>query len=169
MYGFCIREFSLKNTCELFLKDTWYKEQAIKNFKLNYINRSIKESEENKDNCSEEKEEKKEEEGENKIGDSNENQKHNINNINENNVTLDNSINIKDYKNKSKIIKVFFDTFPIEEEKKNFKNKQILVRKRGSFKNEKFGNIYVRELRVSRNKLLPYNEFGGRRMFNSGL
>ena len=166
LYGFCIREFSLKNTCELFLKDTWYKEQAIKNFKLNYINRSIKELEEkkeNKDNCSEEKEE------ENKIENSNENQKHDINNINENSVTLDNSINIEDYKDKSKIIKVFFDTFPIKEENKNFENKQILVRKRGSFGNEKIGNIYVRELRVSRNKLLPYNEFGGRRMFNSGL
>ena len=166
LYGFCIREFSLKNTCELFLKDTWYKEQAIKNFKLNYINRSIKELEEkkeNKDNCSEEKEE------ENKIENSNENQKHDINNINENSVTLDNSINIEDYKGKSKIIKVFFDTFPIKEENKNFENKQILVRKRGSFGNEKIGNIYVRELRVSRNKLLPYNEFGGRRMFNSGL
>ena len=71
--------------------------------------------------------------------------------------------------NLSKIIKVFFDTFPIDDEKKNYKNKQILVRKRGSFGNEKNGNILVRELRVSRNKLLPYNEFGGRRMFKNGL
>ena len=67
---------------------------------------------------------------ENKIKNSNENQKHDINNINENSLTLDNSINIEDYKNKSKIIKAFFDTFPIEEGKKIFKNKQILVRKR---------------------------------------
>ena len=169
LYGFYIREFSLKNTCELFVKDTWYKEQAIKNFKLNYINRSIKELEEKKenkeniDNCYEEKKE------ENKIENSNENQKHDINNITENSLTLDNSINIEDYKNKSKIIKAFFDTFPIKEGKKIFKNKQILVRKRGSFRNEKFGNILVRELRVSRNKFLPYNEFGGRRMFKSGL
>ena len=96
---------------------------------------------------------------ENKIKNSNENQKHDINNINENSLTLDNSINIEDYKNKSKIIKAFFDTFHIT----------ILVRKRWSFRNEKFGNILVRELRVSRNKFLPYNEFGGRRIFKGGL
>ena len=175
LYGFCIGEFSLKNTCELFLKETWYQEEAIKNFKLNFIKRSIKELEDdNKDIYSEEdsnyyeeeekSEDKIEEEYDNKKSD--DDPKQDINNSNENINDIDNNIDIEEYKNKSNIIKVFFNSFPIKLNKRYFKNQQILIRKRGSYENEKLGNIYVRPLRISRNKLLRYNEFVGRRFSN---
>ena len=66
-----------ENKCELFLKETWYQEEAIKNFKLNYIKRNIKELDYyNKDIYSEEEsnyfeksEDKREEEYINKKSD----------------------------------------------------------------------------------------------------
>ena len=54
-YGFCIREFSLKNICQLLVKDTWYKETMIENFKINYINNSKISKEDEKDIKIEEK------------------------------------------------------------------------------------------------------------------
>ena len=164
LYGFCIRKLSLKNTCELFLKETWYKEDEIKNFKLNYIKRSIKELEENnKDTYSKEKnksEDKIKECGNKKIDN---NSKHDIN---KNSNDIYNNIDIDEYRNKSKIINIFFNSFPIEQNKKYFTNRQILIRKRGTYENEKVGNIYVRPLRISRNKLLRYNEFDGSKIKN---
>ena len=165
LYGFCIRKLSLKNTCELFLKETWYKEDKIKNFKLNYIKRSIKELEENnKDTYSKEKNksEDKLEECDKKKSDDNSKQ-----DIYKNNNDIYNNIDIEEYRNKSNIINIFFNSFPIEQNKKYFSNRQILIRKRGTYENEKVGNIYVRPLRISRNNLLRYNEFDGRRMLKN--
>ena len=165
LYGFCIRKLSLKNTCELFLKETWYNEKEIKNFKLNYIKRSIKELEDNNnDTYSKEKnksKDKKKECGRKKSYD-NQNQ-----DINKNSNDISNNIDIDEYITKSNIINIFFNSFPIEQNKKYFKNRQILVRKRGAYENEKVGNIYVRPLRISRNKLLRYNEFDGRRFLKN--
>ena len=48
-FGFCIREFSLKNICELLVKDTWYKKEKVENFKINYINNSKVSEEDEKD------------------------------------------------------------------------------------------------------------------------
>ena len=110
----------MKNKCELFLKETWYQEEAIKNFKLNYIKRNIKDLDyyikniysEEESNYYEKSEYKIEEEYVNKKSD--DDPKQDINNNNENSNDIDNNIGIEEYKNKSNIIKVFFNSFPIK-------------------------------------------------------
>ena len=37
LYGFCLRKFNLYNTLNLFIEDTWYKEEKIKKFRENII------------------------------------------------------------------------------------------------------------------------------------
>jgi hypothetical protein len=133
-FGFCIREFSLKNICELFVKDTWYKENMFENFKINYINNSKISEEDEKDIKNEDK------------------------------------IDIIEYKNKSDIIKIFFEAFPLEDESKRYyKNEIVYIRKRDGNYDETYssGIVYSRELGLSRPQILYFNRYieGGRLPF----
>ena len=133
-FGFCIREFSLKNICELFVKDTWYKENMFENFKINYINNSKISEEDEKDIKNEDK------------------------------------IDIIEYKNKSDIIKIFFEAFPLEDESKRYyKNEIEYIRKRDGNYDETYssGIVYSRELGLSRPQILYFNRYieGGRLPF----
>lgn len=143
IYGFCIRDFTLKNTCELFLKKTWYND--IENFKGNYIERSIiNEDEIEKEvNCD-------------KISKGNINYKSNKNL---------NDVNINEYKKQSSIINTFFKIFKLSKKNTILKNQKILVRKRESYMSTKNGIIFSRPLGKSRNALHGYRQFSFKRHF----
>ena len=143
IYGFCIRDFTLKNTCELFLKKTWYND--IENFKGNYIERSIiNEDEIEKEvNCD-------------KISKGNINYKSNKNL---------NDVNINEYKKQSSIINTFFKIFKLSKKNIILKNQKILVRKRESYMSTKNGIIFSRPLGKSRNALHGYRQFSFKRHF----
>lgn len=143
IYGFCIRDFTLKNTCELFLKKTWYND--IENFKGNYIERSIiNEDEIEKEvNCD-------------KISKGNINYKSNKN---------INDVNINEYKKQSSIINTFFKIFKLSKKNTILKNQKILVRKRESYMSTKNGIIFSRPLGKSRNALHGYRQFSFKRHF----
>ena len=103
----------------------------IENFKINYINNSRINKEDEKDIQSEEK------------------------------------IDINEYRNKSDIINTFFETFPLEDEKKRYyKNEIIYIRERDGNKDENItsGIAYSREIRLSRPQILYFNRYieGGR-------
>ena len=141
IYGFCIRDFTLKNTCELFLKKTWYND--IENFKGNYIERSII----NEDEIEKEV---------NKISKGNINYKSNKNL---------NDVNINEYKKQSSIINTFFKIFKLSKKNTILKNQKILVRKRESYMSTKNGIIFSRPLGKSRNALHGYRQFSFKRHF----
>ena len=143
IYGFCIRDFTLKNTCELFLKKTWYND--IENFKGNYIERSIinEDKIEKEVNCD-------------KISKGNINYKSNKN---------INDVNIDEYKKQSSIINTFFKIFKLSKKNTILKNQKILVRKRESYMSTKNGIIFSRPLGKSRNALHGYRQFSFKRHF----
>ena len=137
-YGFCIRDFFLKNICELFLKETWYDKEKIKNFKKNYIeNNKTKEKDEKSSETKEKNEKKK-----------------------ENQVFVD----INEYRKKSNIINCFFNCFPLDDDKTIYENKSIYIRKRNDDNKNANGLVYSRELRRSRYEDLSWNRAieGGR-------
>jgi len=53
-YGYCIREFTLFNVLNLFIKDIWYNEEKYKNFKENYIKWSVTSNDDDNKNNSDE-------------------------------------------------------------------------------------------------------------------
>jgi hypothetical protein len=130
-YGFCIRDFFLKNICELFLKETWYDKEKIKNFKINYIENNKANGKDEEISEVKEKDEK----------------------INEKQVFVD----INEYKKNSEIINCFFNCFPLDDEKTIYKNKLIYLRKRDDENENVNGLIYSRELRRSRYEYLSWN------------
>ena len=124
-YGFCIREFYLLSVLNLFIKDTWYKEENYKKFKEHYINWcKLNDDEKNNNNTKEKgKDNYKEEE------------KDKSNEI----------ININSYLNANKILKIFFELFKLENNEIESKNIILFKRKR-EFIGDNGNIIFKREL-----------------------
>ena len=66
-------------------------------------------------------------------------------------------INLDIYISKSEILKIFFELYPTNNNKKEFNNKLIYVRKRESPNSDITGIIYSRPLRLSRYQIFPFN------------
>ena len=128
-YGFCIKIFSFKNVCELFLEKNWYDEEIFKNFKINYIKRDYIENNDEEDEIEEEEEiDDDDEEGTKEFKENEKNiQKKEIEE-NENN-NDGQKIDIKIYREKSKIINIFLKYFPIKNINKNIKINYYLLEK----------------------------------------
>lgn len=180
-YGFCIKQFTLFNVLELFIKDNWYDNEKIKSFKENYIKRSKINEEDNKNeetqtqNMHEESKDNKEKNKMDKIItikiENKQNIKKNDNNIEiEKDITIkdnknnkeDEKINLNDYVSKSEILKIFFELYPTENNEKEYKNELIYIRKRESSDDDNKGIIYERPLRLSRYQIFPYGRPGFR-------
>ena len=128
-YGFCIKIFSFKNVCELFLEKNWYDEEIFKNFKINYIKRDYIENNDEEDEIEEEEEiDDDDEEGKKEFKENEKNiQKKEIEENEKNNDGQ--KIDIKIYREKSKIINIFLKYFPIKNINKNIKINYYLLEK----------------------------------------
>ena len=124
IYGFCLKDFNLYNTLNLFLESTWYEEEKIKIFKDNII----KGSKLNEDN------------------------------------TNEIIVNLKEYKNKNNILKIFFQLFQIEDNEDNKDNESttkatnmLIYGRKREFNNDDESKrfIFSITLRLSRYQVYP--------------